>query len=197
MTRFEQAIQYLLPQGWAWPRDAGAVWMRLIYAWAAVLAEHDEFVAASAVDWLPHATTTRLAEWEAATGLPDACLGLEQSVDQRRDQVLLRLRGMRGVYADSSPAAPRALEDLCAAAGVTAAIRYNTPFRVSRNRMGERMGARDGKLTVVISGSASSRFRMGDRMGQRLITYPPSVAAVRCILERVVPARFEINAVAV
>lgn len=195
MNAFEQALAHLLPQGAAWPRDAQSVWMRLLAGLAGLLLEQHDYTHVVATEWLPHTTRTRLEEWEAALGLPDPCFGAAQSYEQRRAAVLARLRGYQGAYADSSPAALGAIAAYCAALGTPATVTYHTPFRVGRDRVGRRLGINDGKLYVSIVAS-STPFRVGvGRVGSRLIEYPPQVVELACALDRVVPARFEINVV--
>ncbi len=195
-SRFAQALACLLPTGWAWPRDLASVWMRLIAADAAGLQEHHDLVQQATQEWLPHATRTRLEEWEEATGLPDACQAAGQTYEARRAAVLARLRGHLGYYTDSSPAALANIEAVCAALGLTATVHRNWPFRVGRNRCGDRLGANDGKLYLVVAGT-DEPFRVGrDRVGMRLVARPAGVVELACALEAMVPARYELVVVA-
>ena len=115
--RFAQALAYLLPPGAAWPRDPSSVWMRVIFGLAAALDELHRFTHQAVAQWQPHSTGTRLVEWEEATGLPDGCFGVTQTVEQRQARLLARLRGFQGAYPDSSPAALAGLEAFAAALG--------------------------------------------------------------------------------
>lgn len=180
LAGFEQALAHLLPPGAAWPRDPASVWMRLLAGLAATLDEHHQVVQQTAREWLPQLTHTRLAEWEAATGLPDGCAATTLTEEQRRGAVLARLRGYLGPYDDSSPAAPGVIADYCAELGhPEATVTYNYPFRCGHNRVGDRLGVLDGKLWVRISGDADAQ------------------ALLQCALERVVPARFAIHVILV
>lgn len=76
MERFVQALAALLPTGFAWPRDAGSVWMRVLRALAGSFASLHDDVAEVVRQWQPHHAVARLAEWEEATGLPDTCFAL-------------------------------------------------------------------------------------------------------------------------
>lgn len=189
---FEQALSHLLPQGYAWPRDAQSVWMRLLAGVAASLAEHHAWVQQAAREWLPHATHTRLEEWEAATGLPDPCFGV-LDYETRRTVLLARLRGYVGAYEDSSPASLGGIQTFCDALGVSVTLYYHTPLRVGRDRCGRRLGANDGRLYVLYDDSGAEPLRVGvGRVGQRLILRAPQVLGLVCALEAIVPARFEI-----
>lgn len=190
--QFKQALQHLLPTGYAWPRDADSVLMRLLAGIAASFDDLHTLIDQATVEWLPHLTETRLDEWEEATGLPDGCFGNNQSVQARRGRVLARLRGPQGVYSDCSPACLGALEAVCVNLGYQAYARYNTPFRVGRDRAGDRVGQLDGLLHVVVNAS-SSLFRCGqDRVASRLEIRPPDATQMACYLQKVAPARFEL-----
>lgn len=193
---FRQALSYLLPQGYAWPRDPGSVWMMLLQGDAALLAEHHQVVQQAAAQWLPQLTNTRLEEWEEACGLPDPCFGPLQTYEARRAAVLARLRGFLGAYADSSPASLGSIQRYIANLGFAATISYGMPFRVGRNRCGDRLGATGhGTLNVTVN-APSLPLRVGaGRVGQRLIQRPPGVGELVCSLAGVVPARFAINVV--
>jgi uncharacterized protein YmfQ (DUF2313 family) len=192
MEKFWQALASLLPTGYAWPRNPNSVLMRVMRAMALTHHEHHEFANLTALQWQPHQTITRLAEWEEATGLPDACFGVNQTIETRRKLLLARLRGPVLEYFDSSPASPGAIEGICAWLGYEAIVRYNVPFRVGK-RVGERLGKLDGKLWVTIY-IKSPAFRVGgSRVGQRLLNGDLNGADLVCYLQRVIAARFSIN----
>ncbi len=193
MEKFSQALVYLLPTGYAWPRDQRSVLMRVLRGLAGSLAQLHLWCNLSVRHWQP-ATTTRLAEWEAACGLPDACLGVDQSEALRRSLLLARLRGPRLAYADSSPAALGAIEDMCLALGYVVTLRYHTPFRVGRNRVGERLRRLDGRLVVTVQGLVRTPMRVGvGRVGDPLASYNLPVHELECYLQRLIPARFSIH----
>lgn len=192
IEKFVQALACLLPTGYAWPRDPDSVLMRVLRGMAASFAALHDFSAKTLQQWQPHLTGQRLAEWEDATGLPNVCFGTEQSADKRRAVLLAKLRGPQGAYTDSSPASPGGIEAICATLGYEASVSYNTPFRVGRNRCGERLGALDGKLYVRVT-TQNTLLRVGSgRAGQRLIERTLTNAELECYLRAVVPARFEL-----
>jgi uncharacterized protein YmfQ (DUF2313 family) len=194
-TRFTQALAALMPPGFAWPRQADTVWMRVLGGLAGAFEEHHSWTQQATLEWLPHATHTRLEEWEEATGLPDPCFGPTQTMEARRGRLLARLRGPSGAYPDSSPAAIEAIKTICANLGYVADVHYNTYFRVGRDRVGRRLGANDGHLYVLISAPAEP-FRVGaNRVGERLVIRPPSVPEFACALEKYVPARYALDVI--
>lgn len=195
MDKFFQALTALLPTGFAWPRDTGSTLMGVIRALAGSFKEHHDFTTEGVRQWQPATTVNRLAEWEAATGLPDACFGLNQDNALRRKLLLSRLRGVKLPYENSSPASLAAIESVCAEIGYQATARYNTPFRCGTNRVGDRLGVLDGKLYVTVT-LQSPPFRVGvNRVGDRLRSGQLNGGELVCYLKRVLPARFELNVI--
>lgn len=191
--KIHQALQHLLPTGYAWPRDPDSVLMRVLLGMAASLAELDALTTQATEEWQPAITRTRIAEWEEAVGLPDSCGLDDPSFEERRAAVLLRLRSIKGFYDDSSPAAPAAIEAIAAEYGFPAKVRYNTPFRVGRDRASQRLGQLDGVLHLFLDGP-SDPFRCGvDRVGSRLFKRPRGAVVLGCYLQRHLPARFELR----
>lgn len=194
MNKFWQALAALLPTGFAWPRDPNSTLMRVVKARAEGISQLNDFTGMTADQWQPHQAVTRLAEWEESTGLPDACFGANQDMATRRKLLLARLRGPELAYTDSSPASPGALEAICAWLGYEATVRYNTPFRCGM-RVGQRLGALDGKLWITVA-IESKPFRVGSsRVGERLRQGALNGGELACYLQRVVPARYSVNVI--
>ena len=190
MEQYWQALAQLLPTGFAWPRDTASTLMRVVRGMAGSFHELHETTHEVVRQWQPVTTVNRLAEWEAATGLPDACFGADQPVDLRRRLLLLRLRGADLPFEDSSPAAPAVIAALCASFGYPAVVAYNTPFRTG-HRVGQRLGRLDGRLYITLA-LPGGRFRVGqNRVGDLLIDGATAHELV-CLLKRVLPARFEL-----
>lgn len=189
-----QALQALLPTGFAWPRDSNSTLMRLLLGLAGSLAELDALIDQAGVEWLPQDTATRMDEWESSVGLPDRCVLADATLDERRSAVMLRLRGIPRPYPDSSPAAPGAIAAAIAVYGYQAEVRYNAPFRCGRDRCGRRLGRLDGRLWILLVGQ-SEPFRCGrDRVGTRLYKRPRSAYALACYIQDKLPARFRLMA---
>ena len=177
--RFTQALSYLLPSGFAWPRDPASVLMRTLQGVAATFEELDDWVRQAVAEWMPHSTRTRLAEWEEATGLPDPCFGTDQSTSARQQALLVRLRGGGRVFDDSSPACPESIKAVCTGLGADVSVAVNYPFRVG-DRVGQRLG-RNGILHITLLGSYTTEA------AEALLL------RMSCVLERVVPARYTID----
>ena len=192
MSRFAQSLQQLLPTGFAWPRNPRSVLMRVLHGVAAAFDELHQFVFATAQQWLPHQTTLRLREWEEACGLPDGCMGPDQTEAERRAALMARLRGMQLPYTDSSHAALAVIRSVCAELGYEVRhVAYNTPLRVGIGQVGQRLGQLDGKLYVLVNAVARP-MRVGDAAGSRLVTDAKDLWLLLCYLRRIVPARYEV-----
>lgn len=194
-AQFYQSLTYLVPTGFAWPRDPNTTLMRTLHGVAAGFSELHDWTLSTAADWLPHMTRNRLAEWEQAAGLPDDCFGPLQSPSDRQARLLARLRGWSGAYADSSPASLGAIEAFLANMGYPGVARYNTPFRAGRDRTGRRLGVLDGRLHVLVPvQGVPMRVGVG-RVGDRLKKRPIELAEMVCALQRRIPARFDLNVI--
>ncbi|WP_310614331.1 putative phage tail protein [Limnohabitans sp.] len=194
MDKFFQSLAQLLPTGFAWPRDPSSTLMRVVRGVSASFAELHAYTLFVAGEWLPHKTTTRLTEWEAATGLPCDCFGAAQTLQQRSAQLTARLCGPDLAYTDSSPASPGALIAIAKRIGYdNVTVAYNTPLRVGVGQVGQRLGALDGKLYVRVA-TASTLLRVGTGVaGQRLWDSALPLGPLDCYLKRLAPARFAVD----
>jgi uncharacterized protein YmfQ (DUF2313 family) len=88
---YTQALLALLPRGRAWPKDPGSIQYLTMAALALGLVRLDARAQALLVDAFPGTTLELLEQWEATLGLPDPCDGPDQTIDQRRGQVVNKL----------------------------------------------------------------------------------------------------------
>ena len=195
MNRFLQALIHLLPPGWAFPRGE-SVLMHTLAAFAQQLADRHDWVQRLVQQWMPHRTCSRVEEWEDALGLPDPCFGPDQDAEQRRNNMLARLRGDLVLpYDDSSTDSTGAIVAYLAQYGYQARAWYNWPFRCRRNRVGDRLGVLNGILHVEVS-TGSKPFRVSaNRTGQRLRLDSAAGPEIECLLRRIVPSRFAIHVI--
>ena len=95
-TEFAAAFSALLPEGRAWPREAGSLATRVIAALSPTYARNHARAAYLLTDAFPSTTTELLPEWEATLGLPDPCAGESPTLAQRRAHVVARFVGGGG-----------------------------------------------------------------------------------------------------
>lgn len=98
-TDYLAQLQALLPQGFAWPREADAALTKLLLAWADELARVDGRAADLIEEADPRTTAELLADWERVAGLPDPCveaLAGTQTTAQRRAALVAKLTTIGG-----------------------------------------------------------------------------------------------------
>jgi uncharacterized protein YmfQ (DUF2313 family) len=192
MSKYAQALAHLLPTGFAWPRHPDSVMMRWVAGVADSFAEFERFALQTYQQWLPHRTCSRNAEWEAALGLPDPCIGYVDDPVLAQALMLARLRGFDFAYPDSSPAATGNIEAMCAALGYTVQAWYDSEFRVDRDGVCDRLGSK-GVLNVSMAGMCEQMAVDDDGVDHRLVECSKLPETLMCLLQRLVPARFELN----
>jgi uncharacterized protein YmfQ (DUF2313 family) len=152
------ALQALLPQGRAWPRDLAATLTALLDGIAKSYATADARAANLLIDAFPIATVELLPEWEQTLGLPDPCLGLAPTVQQRQTQVIARMVGGGGQSIGYLTAVASQL-------GFPVSITEFAPFRAGINRVGDNLNGSQPPIgSVYFSVSASA-------VGQSLVVW--------------------------
>ncbi len=165
----EQVLQGLLaglPIGWAWPRDPQSVGAKLLRAHAAELAALEAGIAALLEEADPRTTTLLLEEWERALGLPDPCMPLNATIEQRRRALVARVIAQGGQ-------SRQYFTDLAAALGYAITIQEFRPFRV-----GSRIGSR-------LYGEA---WAHAWRVHVPMAAVPGDSGLLECVLRRSAPA---------
>lgn len=129
-TDYLSALQAKLPQGRAWPWDPAALFTALLDGFAKSYAIVDQKQTDLLIDAFPKTTVELLPEWESSLGLPDPCVGLQPTLEQRRTQVIARLTSLGG---QSIPY----LTAFAAALGFTVTITEYADFRAGINHAGD------------------------------------------------------------
>lgn len=81
---YYHALQSLLPAGPAWGVDESSAAAKLLDAWAQELSRIQSRADELITEADPRTTYELLTEYERIFGLPDPCVTIDQSVDQRR-----------------------------------------------------------------------------------------------------------------
>lgn len=130
-AEYAQAIESELPSGPAWPRDPDGGLMLWVDGCAEIWGEFD----ARAADLLitesdPRSTLEMLPDWEAAFGLPDACVAEPLSITDRRNALVARMTALG--------AQSRAFFiGVAAALGYTITISEYSPFMCGVSQCGD------------------------------------------------------------
>lgn len=86
-----------LPPGRAWPREPDSVLVRFLYGVAEPLAEVDQRAADLLVrEAYPGLAYELLADWERVCGLPDPCVPVPLTLEERRNAVVQKLAARGG-----------------------------------------------------------------------------------------------------
>ncbi|MES2034885.1 MAG: putative phage tail protein [Pseudomonadota bacterium] len=127
---YTQALTALLPRGRVWPKDPGSAQHAVMAGFAPTFQRLDARAQTLLVEAFPATTTELLPEWEDSLGLPDPCDGPDQTVDQRRAQVLNK-------FVSAGGQSVLYFEGVLARLGYpTATITQYAPFRVGIDHVG-------------------------------------------------------------
>lgn len=160
------ALQGLLPQGHAWPRDPEALLSRLLLAWAEELARVDGRGDDLLDEADPRTAFEMLVDWERVCGLPSACLGPLSTLQERRQAVAAKLANQGGQ-------SPAFFVGLAGALGYTVGLSEFLPLRVGF-RAGARCYALDWAFVwrVNSQGTSVTLFRAGQSCaGERVRSF--------------------------
>mgnify|MGYP006208313127 CR=1 FL=1 len=123
---YKRTIRALFPEGAAWANEDEATLTKVIQG----MAEEPARLDARADDLMdeinPLSTGELLEDWERVTGLPDACTGLEDSLQERRQAVVTKLNTTGGQD-------KQYFIDLAATHGHTITIDEFAPFLVDES----------------------------------------------------------------
>lgn len=164
-------------------RETGSTFALLVEALAAELARCDGRAAGLVEEADPRTTYELLADWERVCGLPGPCSHLYETVQERREAVVLAVTALGG--------ASRAyFEEVAASLGVAATVEEFPPFRADYSSAGDPVAEHpDWAHTWMLRGPevVVRPFRAGRGVaGERLRTW--GHARLECEINRLKPA---------
>lgn len=130
-AEYAQGFASLLPRGPAWPRTDDSVLMRVVRGLSEIWGVRVDASIATLleIESDPRRTINLLAEWERAFGLPDECVGVEQSISARHEALIQRMTMLGGQSRAFFIAVAEAL-------GYTITIEEFSPFMVGVSCVG-------------------------------------------------------------
>lgn len=176
-------LSQLLPQGAAWPREAGTVLAELLGGLAQDPARLDAAMHALLAELDPSQALLLLGEWEAMCGLPDECSQPGETIAERRAAVVAKLTALGG----QSPDYFAELATLLAGAPCT--VREYRPFRAGRSAASDLLSGGDWVHTFAIHAPETPvrSFRAGQSAaGEPLRTWGNE--RLECTIRRLAPA---------
>ena len=128
---YAEAMQALLPQGQAWPRDNESVLMRVVRGLCRIWGDF-ELRASTLLEMEsdPRSTVELLPDWERNWGLPDPCYTEPQSVAERQLALVMRMTMIGGQ-------SRQFFIDIAAMIGYTITITEYRPFFIAMDRCGD------------------------------------------------------------
>lgn len=182
-TAYLAQLQALLPQGFAWPRQADAALTNLLLAWADELARIDGRAADLIEEADPRTTAELLADWERVAGLPDPCveaLAGTQTTAQRRAALVATLTAIGGQSAAYYIA-------LAASLGYTITITEHRTFTV-RSKVNDPLNDLPWRFTFTVNSPLNTvrRFTVRSAVNEPLAAWGNDL--IECIISRLKPA---------
>ncbi len=180
---FLAGLQRLLPRGLAWPRDPEARLTDLLAGLATTQArQHARTGDLSERESDPAQALELLSDWEAAYGLPDPCLPLNATIEQRRAALLARIAARGGQSIAY-------FTEVAAALGYDILVEEFRPFRVGAGRVGTPIYGQDWasawRIRTAASTIAAFRLRRS-AVGEPLRSWGND--HLECVMRRLKPA---------
>lgn len=182
-TDYLAQLQALLPQGFAWPRQADAALTKLLLAWADEMARIDGRAADLVEEVDPRTTAELLADWERVAGLPDSCVvayGVTQTAAQRRNALVAKLTTIGGQSAAYYIA-------LAASLGYTITITEYKTFTV-RSKVNDPLNDLPWRFTFTVNAPLNTvrRFTVRSAVNEPLAAWGNEL--LECVISRLKPA---------
>jgi len=179
---YVRLLKSLLPRGKLWEGSEQSNFRKLLEGMAIEFARlHDRSLELiKEVD--PRTTVELINEWETLTGLPDPCVNLTQTLQQRRLAAVEKLTRLASL-------SPRYYIEVARALGYEVSITEFKPFRVGVSKMGESVNGLDWQFTWRINAPAVTVrvFTIGQSgMGEPLRLWGNEI--LECAIERIKPA---------
>lgn len=95
-AQFAAAFRAMLPRGVIWRREPDAVQSVVVDALATTYQRSSERAEELLADALPVRPVELIGEWEETLGLPDPCVGVQSTLQQRQRQVATRFAAAGG-----------------------------------------------------------------------------------------------------
>ena len=180
---YQAQLQALLPQGFAWPRQADAALTKLLLAWADEMARIDGRAADLAEEADPRTTAELLADWERVAGLPDPCvaaLGISQTAAQRRAALVAKLTTIGGQSAAY-------YITLAASLGYTITITEYKTFTV-RSKVNDPLNDLPWRFVFTVNAPLNTvrRFTVRSAVNEPLADWGNEL--LECVINRLKPA---------
>ena len=179
---YVRLLKRLLPKGKLWEVSEQSNFKKLLEGMAIEFARLHARSLELIKEVDPRTTVELINEWETLTGLPDPCVSLTQTLQQRRLAVVEKLTRLASL-------SPRYYIEVARALGYEVSITEFKPFRVGGSKMGDRINGRDWQFTWRVNAPTVTVrvFTLGQSgMGEPLRLWGNEI--LECAIKRVKPA---------
>ncbi len=179
---YVRLLKSLLPRGKLREIDAQSNFTKLLEGTALELVRVHTRAQILLKEIDPRTTVELLNEWEAVTGLPDPCVSLIQTLQQRRLAVVEKLTRLASL-------SPRYYIEVARALDYEITITEFKPFRVGDSTMGGALNGKDWQFSWRVNAPEVTvrEFRIGQSgMGEPLRFWGNEI--LECAIERIKPA---------
>lgn len=178
---YARLLKSLLPRGKLWEISDQSHFKKMLEGSAIELARLHERALVLIKEADPRTTVELLNEWETVTGLPDPCVNLTQTLQQRRLAVVEKLTRIASL-------SPAYYISVAKALGYDITITEFKAFRVGSSQMGDALNGQDWQFSWRVNAPAVTVrvFSLGQSgVGEPLRVWGNEILA--CAINRVKP----------
>ncbi len=185
---YQEYFQKLLPPGQAFNAENQERLAAILYVFGVAFSDLDLRVDTLLREALPEATQELINEWEIEVGLPDQCIGMPDTLKQRRDLIVQRIVSRGGQ-------SPSFYIEIAKLMGYDITITEHRPFIAGRSRCGTRISGVPTDIekirfhwTVNVAEARTNNFRTGiSRCGESLGSFS-NASDLQCVFNRIKPS---------
>lgn len=183
IEKYKSMIKNLLPTGLAWPRNEDTNLSSFIEALAVEVSRVDMRVDDMLRESYPLTSSELLTDWERIVGIPDECVGLSETLQERREAVDRKLSSIGGQ-------SKAYYIDVAARLGFDITIDEYTPFRAGFSRAGDPVTSEEWAHVWEVNTAETDTiryFRAGQSTaGEALAKWGNEI--LECIINQLKPA---------
>lgn len=183
-NQYRELLLQLLPQGLAWDKSEGSNLYLIMNSIAKTFADVHNFEVEIPKDLNPLFTTHFLDEWEETLATRKDCKEIDNTFQGRKNAVIAKLRSVGGCSINYFEGIARAL-------GYPVTITDGfTPFKVGRNKVGDKLNGSGWASTFQVRGPAqvSRYFKVGQsKVGEPLAIHGSEL--LECTINRIKQAQ--------
>lgn len=188
LSSYKKALKKLFPRGSGWHALEGGLLGSLVEAIANEFKRIDDKIKqVIKFEIYPFTTNELLEDFEKDFALPDECTSVDQTVNERRQQLIAKITNRgglhSGVYSTIGENLGYELET----------VRYQN-FKVGRSQVGQRLYTDAWRFYWAVKAPATNArtFKVGEsKVGEQLVSF--SNETLECMIKKYKPAFTEVH----